>query len=327
MKKINIDYLRLIAAFMIVAIHTYPLFFISDSLDYIFTRILFRVAVPFFLMITGYFTLAKKDKSSLIKYTKKILFLYLISIILYLPINYYNGYFAHFNIISFLKNIFLTGTLYHLWYFPATIIGLWLSYFLITKLPLKKVFVIVSIFYIIGLFGDNYYYLISNISFLKSFYQIIFSIFDYTRNFFLAPIFLILGYSLSQKKLKIPHKNILAILFTFTLLIEGIISLKFHLYLHNSMYLSLIPLMYILFSYIIENSSTNKNIRSISTYIYIIHPLFIIITHFLSKYIPILDNSLINYLAVSLLSLIFAYLVNIIINKIKVYNKSKITSN
>lgn len=327
MKKINMDYLRLIASFMVVAIHTYPLLFISDSLDYVFTRILFRVAVPFFLMITGYFILAKKDKQVLLKYTKKISFLYLLCIILYLPINIYNGYFHNFNILIFLKDIFLTGTLYHLWYFPATIIGLWVSYFIITKLSLKKSLIVVSILYIIGLFGDNYYNLISNISILKLFYDGIFWLFDYTRNFFLAPIFLVLGYSIKERKVEISHKKVLAILFIITLLIEGIISLKFNLSHHTSMYISLVPLMYILFSIVIENKSTNKSIRRISTIIYIIHPLFIVITHFASRYLSLLSNSLINFLVVAFLSFAFSYLIDILINKIKVYNKGKIVSN
>lgn len=323
MKKINIDILRLVAAFMVVAIHTYPLSFVSDNLDYLFTRILFRVAVPFFLMVTGYFVLAKKDKKVLIEYTKKILVLYVISMVIYLPINIYNGYFHNINLFSLIKDICLTGTFYHLWYFPATIMGLWVSFFLINKLSLKKSLIITSILYLIGIFGDNYYNLISSVPFINSIYKEIFICFDYPRNFFLAPIFLCMGCYLKNNKSKLNHKNVLVIIFTITMLIEGLISLKFNLYRHNSMYFSLIPLMYILFSLIIENKNTNKDIRSISTYIYIVHPFIIVITHFASKFLPFINNSLVNFLLVIFLSLTFAIFINIILKKRNVYNSSK----
>ena len=73
-KKYNFDTFRLIAAFMIVAIHTYPLTILSENIDYIFTRVLFRIAVPFFFMITGYFVLpvALKEKEKLRKENFKL---------------------------------------------------------------------------------------------------------------------------------------------------------------------------------------------------------------------------------------------------------------
>lgn len=325
MKKINIDMLRLIAAFMIVAIHTYPFEFISNDLDFLITRVLFRVAVPFFLMITGYFTL-KNDNKTLLKYTKKILLIYGLSIILYLPINIYNGYFNNFNILILIKDIFLTGTIYHLWYFPALILGLWLSYFLINKLSLKKSLIVSLILYTIGVFGDSYYGLIANIPFINIFYKGIFFLFDYTRNgLFYVPIFLIMGYSINRKEIDVPIiKYPYAIIFLITMLLEGLIILKYNLYYHSSMYFSLIPLMYITFAYLMNNYESNPSIRSIGTYIYVIHPFIIVITHFLKRFIPILKNSLVNYILVCIMSLIASLILNFIITKIKVYNSSKV---
>lgn len=62
-KKINIDILRLIASFMIVAIHIYPFVSKNEDVDYIITRVIFRIAVPFFLIITGYYILPKATKN------------------------------------------------------------------------------------------------------------------------------------------------------------------------------------------------------------------------------------------------------------------------
>ena len=67
-KKINIDIWRFIVSFLIVAIHISPFAKISPKFDFFFTRILGRIAVPLFLMITGYYILdrALKDKEDLI---------------------------------------------------------------------------------------------------------------------------------------------------------------------------------------------------------------------------------------------------------------------
>ncbi len=52
----GLDIFRLIAAFLVVAIHTSPLSSLNETADFILTRIIARIAVPFFLMVTGYFS-------------------------------------------------------------------------------------------------------------------------------------------------------------------------------------------------------------------------------------------------------------------------------
>ena len=51
----GLDLFRLIAAFLVVAIHTSPLESVSAEADFFLTRIVARVAVPFFFMVTGQF--------------------------------------------------------------------------------------------------------------------------------------------------------------------------------------------------------------------------------------------------------------------------------
>jgi len=133
LKKLNLDIFRFIAALMIVAIHIYPLAVFNQNVDYFFTRVIFRIGVPLFLMITGFFVLPKalKDKNKLKDYTFKILKIYILSILIFLPINIYSGTFKNLDIINVLKDIFINGTMYHLWYFPALILGIWITYFLL----------------------------------------------------------------------------------------------------------------------------------------------------------------------------------------------------
>ena len=50
----GLDLFRIFAALMVIAIHTSPLASFHDSADFFLTRILARIAVPFFFMVTGF---------------------------------------------------------------------------------------------------------------------------------------------------------------------------------------------------------------------------------------------------------------------------------
>ena len=85
----GIEYFRIAAAFLVVAIHTSPLASYSATADFIVTRVIARVAVPFFFMATGYFVLGGVNvRRSL----KKLLIIYAASAALYLPVNVYAGH-------------------------------------------------------------------------------------------------------------------------------------------------------------------------------------------------------------------------------------------
>lgn len=312
-KKLNIDIWRFIVSFLIVAIHISPFDKISPEFDFFFTRILGRIAVPLFLMITGYYILDKslENVKRLKDYTKKILKIYLFCIILYIPINIYMGKFSNINFIQVIKDILINGTLYHLWYFPALILGLWITYYLIKKLGYKKTFVITIILYLIGLLGDSYYGITTMNSTLMNIYEVIFKVCDYTRNgLFLVPIFLCMGYMVKNNKDKNNIDLHLGLIFFICMTLEGMILHHFDLQRHDSMYIFLVPLMYFLFRYLINKSKTsNKNLREIATGIYILHPLFIVAVRFISGIIGLekilVENNLILYLIVSLGTLIF----------------------
>lgn len=315
--KFGMDHLRLIFAFLILAIHTYPLDSINSNLDYLFTRVIFRIAVPFFLMITGFYILPKalKDIATLKKYTLKILKLYGLSILIYLPINIYNGYFKGQSLLNILKDILLNGTFYHLWYFPALILGLWLTYYLVKVLKDKSLIVLIGL-YIIGLFGDSYYYLIDSIPIISSIYHGIFSVFEYTRNgLFYTPIFIYLGYTFYNKKDSIAKSKSLfyAAFFLVLMGVEGMLLKTYSLPRHTSMYIFLLPLSYFIFNSMIYSKDTsNKDLRNIANWFYILHPLFIAAVHFLGKIIHIerlLDISYINYLAVLAATISFILIV------------------
>lgn len=62
-----IDCFRIIAAILVVTIHTSPLDTISPTLDFYLTRGLGRIAVPFFFITTAYFYFLNPSKNDYIR--------------------------------------------------------------------------------------------------------------------------------------------------------------------------------------------------------------------------------------------------------------------
>lgn len=323
-KQLSLDKFRLIAAILIIAVHTYPLSSINENVDFVFTHIFCRIGVPTFLMITGYFILPKaiEDKKTLVKYTIKILKIYAICIILFLPVDIYAGKLKGIGILQIFKAILLDGTFYHLWYFPALILGIWITYFIIKNMKSNKTtFFIVLILFIIGLFGDSYYGITEKLRITKNIYEIIFKIFNYTRNgIFYVPIFLYLGYIIKSKKIKIDrNKNLIFILiFTILMIVEGLILHHFNLQRHDSMYIMLIPTMIYVFNFIIQNNNeNNKRLRNIATTIYIMHPMFIIVVRGIAKIVHLQNLMIYNSIVHYLLVVIFTVGFSVVFERIK----------
>lgn len=313
----GIDVFRLIAAFLVVAIHTSPLTTYSETGDFILTRIAARVAVPFFLMTSGFFLISRyaRDNGRLISFLKKMAIIYGISIVVCLPLNLYNGYFGmeHF-LPNLIKDIVFDGTLYHLWYLPASILGGAIAWMLVRKLGVGKAFVAAVILYCVGLFGDSYYGVIEGNIFLRQVYDCLFEVSDYTRNgIFLAPVFFVMGGMLADRKAEgKPRGNLgpwvtAALVFFLLMFGEAMLLHHFDLQRHDSMYLFLLPCMYCLFQALLFfRGDRIVQLRSISLVVYIVHPIVIVgvrlAARILGMWELLVENSLIHYLAVAILS-------------------------
>lgn len=321
----GLDDFRMVAAFLVVAIHTSPLLAFTETGDFFLTRILARVAVPFFFMVSGFFALKGENTGGTVrKFMKKTAILYGISMLLYVPLNLYNHYFQMEGFLkNFLKDIFFDGTFYHLWYLPAAIEGAAVAYFLLKKLGNKGALSVSLVLYLIGLFGDSYYGVIKGIPGLSGLYERIFSISAYTRNgIFFAPVFFVMGSiwagKLSAGKGKPHHISFvvpaagLAECF-LAMTAEGMLLHRFSIQRHDSMYVMLLPTMYFLFWLLTAfRQKGNPLLRKIAMIIYIIHPYMIVLTRMGAKALHMekwfIENSLLHYLAVSAKSLLCALL-------------------
>ncbi|CFX01070.1 Alanine racemase [Syntrophomonas zehnderi OL-4] len=319
----GLDTFKLIAALLVICIHTSPLTTFSANADFLLTRIIARIAVPFFLMVTGFFILppylfaSSRDRLPLMRFLKKVVFLYAVAIIIYWPVNLYAGQFKGLDVADVIRLVLFDGTFYHLWYLPAVILGALMVFLLSRKLSFQAVMVVSLFLYGIGLMGDSYFGAISGVPVLATAYDAMFQVFSYTRNgLFYAPVFLTMGAWFAHSPQTGGRKKSAAgfALSILLMTIEGFVLHYTGWQRHDSMYVALLPCMYFLYQLVmVWDRKPNPFLRTISTWIYIIHPLFIVVVRGTAKVTGLVDilvrNSLIHYLAVAVLSVLFAVLV------------------
>lgn len=306
----GLDRFRIVAALLVIAIHTSPFLSWNEGFDFFFTRVLGRVAVPFFLMVTGQFVVSGfqygNAREKLLRYIKKTAVLYVAAIMLYIPIGIYAGQYQALTLTAVMKLLLFDGTFYHLWYFPACITGVVILYLMNRRMRIQSMLIVAVILYIIGLGGDSYYGLVSKVPALKIAYDGIFSVFSYTRNgIFMAPIFLLMGAGLAKK----PRSSGLpGFIISFLFMTAEAFTLHhFGWQRHDSMYVMLLPTMFFLYQTLLAGMQRPiKACRTVSTWMYILHPAMIPVVRLIARIAhmtPILvEQSLIHYLVVSLLS-------------------------
>ncbi|QHW33592.1 acyltransferase [Paenibacillus rhizovicinus] len=285
----GLDWLKFIAALMVVANHTSPLQSYSATADFLVSGLLTRIAVPIFFMTAGFLLFRKltgnpsTDRTALRSYLLKILKLYAIAIVLYLPLNLYMGYFTDsLTPYSLLKDIVFDGTFYHLWYLPALLIGLILTFVMYKFMPFKAMLASASLLYSIGLLGDSYYGIMRDSSWLNPIYEGMFTVFDYTRNgLFYAPVYLALGAWAAKKPASARPAIVNATLFSASLglmLAEGMLLHSADFPRHDSMYVFALPATYFLFHWSLQwKVPASRRFREWRTWVYVLHPLAIVL--------------------------------------------------
>lgn len=324
----GLDAFRLIAALLVVAIHISPLETINPEADFLLTRVAARLAVPFFLLVTGRFVLSgvyageTAAGSAVRRSCKKLLGMYAAAALLYLPIGMYAGHYDGLSFGGLLRMLVFDGTFYHLWYFPACLLGILLLCLLRRFLPARGVWAIAVILYLIGLFGDSYYGLTANVPALEIAYESGFSLFSYTRNgLFLAPVFLWMGAASAKME---PPKNALpnaaCLLVSLLLMTDEAFTLRyFQLQRHDSMYLMLPVCVFFLYRLLLLwKVRPPQSIRRIAMWIYILHPAVIVAVRGAAKLFNrtdlLVENRLVHYLLVCLLSTAAAWLLTYCLN-------------
>ena len=295
-----LDWFRLAAVFLVVVNHTSPLGDLAPLADFWLARVLARLAVPFYLMVSGYF-LAAKDWRGLIPFWRRSALVYLIAAVLYLPLNLYAGVSPG----EWLRDFLWQGSFYHLWYFPALLWGVLIARGL-ARLGMPLALGAASLLYLVGLGGDSYYGFAAQVPALRNLYAILFHWAGQTRNgLFYAPMFLLLGAALAKRTGR-QSARLIAGGFAAALTgmsAEGLWLHRLQVQRHDSMYLLLPVCMVLLFQLLLAcNSGRRRTARDLALLVYLLHPGCIVAVRGLARLTGIwallVDNSLVHFCAV-----------------------------
>ncbi len=305
-----IDCAKFVCAFLVVAIHTTPLaswnFPILNSLS----DVINSLAVPFFFMASGFLLWNKcislkfdLKQEIIFKYIRKILKLYVIWTIIYLPLTCIGfsseGLSFSDSILIFIRNLIFVGQNYlswPLWYLLGTIVAMSIVYLLlVARLSTIRMLFIAIFMYLLGIIMD----VLHNNDLMSAILNVYYKIFQTTRNgFFVGLLYVVLGMFIAEKK-SIDKTYEVVLLFLLGVLFVPI---------NKSLALPFI--MYSIFSVIISTTcysfsdELSLKMRNMSSIIYFVHMYWVAML----IYFPLKFNSMINFMLVSLLSSVTALL-------------------
>lgn len=283
-----IDLFKFFFALCIIGIHTYLFSNINGDLDWYGVHLLFRLAVPFFFVVSGFFVglkLLQSDSTLLIvrKTVNRLFLPFIFWLAISLPLQFIN-----YNFIEIIRRMvfYPWGAL---WYVLALIIALLaLSPFYVKKkygLPV----IIGFILYLFALLSNSYYFLIENTA-IGKFVDWYIEHFISSRNgLFVGFFFVSLGVYLSKLYLEnklIGNKHSIVFLISIiTLFLETAYIRDKHYLDDNSLFISLPFVVASLLMFLIKFKSDRydfKELRYLSVGIYFIHrPILYYLDYFL----------------------------------------------
>lgn len=263
-RNLSIDVLKIILAFFVVFLHmnflkeTYP------ALSYILVNGLFRIAVPVFLVITGFYFFHIDNKVKLKKWLFRTFLLYAIWMLIY--ISYWKDN----------EQIWLTVIFgyHHLWYLIGTFFSGIILYFLRNQSSRLLIALVVG-FFLLG-YGVQ---VLGNLHYFKNENDSVLNLYLLYRNFlFVCFPFLTIGFLINKHKVnlsKYKSSSALVILSVLCVVAEAFFNYKNISIESTDILFSLIFASPLLFLYCqkIYIKTTSKILASFSTAIYVVHPL------------------------------------------------------
>lgn len=303
-----LDLLKLLLSVFVVYIHT-DIKTGNSTVDMYFIQGVFRIAVPLFFFIAGYYLFSKMpcDKKlnkttgqPALSYAKRIFKMYVMWSMIYLIYQIYTWLTTGVTIRDigiYLEYAIVRGDSYlHLWYLSSLFTGVLLVWLFRKFFSIKITLLFSLSFFVVGLFLLPYYYVIRPV--VESNFLLIFLYENFNRfigwprcGLFFGFVYVALGAFFVNKKIKIN-----CWLCVLGIVVSSILSFveltiidrnwSWDSSTYGAMQLSHIPLVIFIFS--LFNSFDNINvpysrtIRKISTWVYLIHPAVIIVLDFIT---------------------------------------------
>lgn len=157
-----LDLMKFICAFLVIGIHTRPFQVVSDVADKLFYYDISNYAVPFFYACTGYFLIIRQQNKGVHEKIcfriKKVLRLYVIWSIIYLPLTFC-GWIIEGNrepvyLLRSVRNFILVGDNFYswaLWYLNGLVFALIFIDLLLRKFSIKQIVKFGSVMYVLGI--------------------------------------------------------------------------------------------------------------------------------------------------------------------------------
>ena len=165
-----IDIGKVIAAMMVIAIHTGLFSDVDDTVYFFVVHVLCRTAVPFFTVCSGYF-MGKQywghpKKGTIFKHSlflrqwKKIVVLYLVWTGIYLLYSIPNwvrsGWFSPWAFVDYAVAVCTQGSYYHLWYLWGLIFVLPVFFLVLKYIPMKIFPSVIGVLWLFKIVGYAY---------------------------------------------------------------------------------------------------------------------------------------------------------------------------
>lgn len=320
-----IDVMKFISALLVIAIHCAPFIEVSEPLNFAFVQILGRLAVPFFFITSGFLFFRKIDPkqglkgeanlAQLKRYWLRILKIYLVWSVLYLPLvflSWFQGGFDGSTLLRFSRDVLLNGTYYHLWFLPALLVAIPLVYVLYTSVKKRLLLAISVLLYLVGMLVNVYGTILGDVPVLANVVNGLQAVFTTTRNgLFFGPIFITLGiYVMDFLDRDYRKPAAIAFLVSFLLFCGEAYLLRYMEIMHDltSMYVMVVPCVFFLMIFLLQlqlrDKPVYKQLRKMSLLIYVSH-IYVIFVLLQVLHLP----NLIVYILACILSSGFAYMV------------------
>lgn len=316
-----IDLLKYICAILVVAVHVNPLKDLSDTANFVVINIFGRLAVPFFFVCAGFFIankLKQRGDTYLKDYMISLMKTYIIWSIIYLP---FGIMWVSQNVdipiflypVALVFAFFNVGTFYHLWYVPALVFSILVTYFYTRKFSLKSLFIWSLILYTIGAAETYNAYLDPSLQAIVASYM---DIFFTTRNgIFYGMIFVVIGFiAANDNWLTRFKKNGFAFFICFSVLvIEAFRMLNTESYDFNFLFM-LVPLSFFMFQWArhVDYKRDCRYLRDIGSLYYFTHVMFIeLIPMVLAKFnhLELFNSGLFRFITVMLCTHVLSVLI------------------
>lgn len=163
----SVDIAKFLCAIFVIGIHTRPFSGLSEVADFVLCDIIFRVAVPFFAVCTGYYLTQKLDSNegesgwvSVKSLALRVLLLYVLWSLFYLIVLSFSWYKAGIlelsSFVGWFKSFLLGSSYFHLWYLAQLFWALFPFYLIVKYVNPQLHTLLACLLWLLGAFAYVY---------------------------------------------------------------------------------------------------------------------------------------------------------------------------